>query len=100
MLIPPIILFLDNGFIYEAIQFSIPPTLVPMTPQEKRNALGAAIRDQREKQGLSQARLALMIGSSKSHIWRVETGRVAVGIDDLGRIADALDTTTASLISF
>ena len=53
--------------------------------------LGSAIRERREAQSLSQQKLALMIGSSKSHIWRIESGRVSVGLDDLGRIADALD---------
>lgn len=71
-----------------------------MNANEKRLALGANLRARREAQGLSQARLALMVGSSKSHIWRIETGRVSVGIDDLGRIADALDTTVAALITF
>lgn len=41
-----------------------------------------------------------MVGSSKSHIWRIETGRVGVGIDDLARIADALDATVSELIPF
>ena len=71
-----------------------------MNAEEKKLALGAAVRARRESQGLSQARLALMIGSSKSHIWRIESGRIAVGMDDLGRIADALDCTVASLINF
>lgn len=71
-----------------------------MNADEKRLALGAAIRQRRESQGLSQARLALMVGSSKSHIWRIESGRVSVGVDDLGRIADALDTPVASLFTF
>lgn len=71
-----------------------------MDPNEKRRTLGEAIRARREEQGISQARLALMVGSSKSHIWRIETGRVGVGVDDLGRIADALDVTVASLFSF
>lgn len=71
-----------------------------MNADEKRLALGAAIRQRRENQGLSQARLALMVGSSKSHIWRIESGRVSVGVDDLGRIADALDTPVASLFTF
>ena len=53
--------------------------------------LGSAIRERREAQSLSQQKLALMIGSSKSHIWRIESGRVSVGLDDLGRIAGALD---------
>ena len=61
-----------------------------MNIEQKRQALGKRIRAVREEQGLSQSQLALMIGSSKSHIWRIETGRVGVGIDVLGRIADAL----------
>lgn len=71
-----------------------------MNAEEKKLALGAAVRARRESQGLSQARLALMIGSSKSHIWRIESGRVSVGIDDLSRIAEALGCTVSSLIDF
>lgn len=62
--------------------------------------MGNAVRARREEQGLSQARLALMVGSSKSHIWRIETGRVSVGMDDLARIAEALDTPVSSLFTF
>lgn len=71
-----------------------------MNIEEKRRALGGAIRAQRDEQGISQQQLALMIGSSKSHIWRIETGRVGVGLDDLGRIADALDTPVRDLLTF
>lgn len=71
-----------------------------MNADEKRIALGSAIRARREEQGLSQQKLALMIGSSKSHIWRIESGRVSVGLDDLGRIADALDIRVSKLVPF
>ena len=71
-----------------------------MNAKDTRAALGIAIRRRREEQGLSQQRLALMMGSSKSHIWRIETGRVSVGIDDLIRIADALDARVGDFISF
>lgn len=71
-----------------------------MNADEKRVALGAAIRNRRVEQGLSQQRLALMIGSSKAHIWRIETGRVGVGLDDLARIAEALDTRVSQLVPF
>lgn len=71
-----------------------------MDIDEKRRALGNAIRLRREGQGLSQERLAMMIGSSKSHIWRIETGRVGVGLDDLVRIADALDVQVRELLDF
>lgn len=71
-----------------------------MNIEQKRLALGNAIRERRESQGLSQEKLALMIGSSKSHIWRIETGKVGVGIDDLSRIADALGVEVRSLLPF
>ncbi|WP_251212320.1 helix-turn-helix domain-containing protein [Adlercreutzia murintestinalis] len=71
-----------------------------MDIDQKRQALGSAIREKRETQGLSQNRLALMVGSSKSHIWRIETGRVGVGIDDLARIADALGVQVRDLLTF
>ncbi len=71
-----------------------------MDINQKRLALGNAIRARRREQGLSQEKLALMVGSSKSHIWRIETGRVGVGIDDLSRIASALDTEVRTLITF
>lgn len=71
-----------------------------MNIEEKRRALGGAIRARRDEQGISQQQLALMIGSSKSHIWRIETGRVGVGLDDLARIAEALDVEVRELVSF
>lgn len=71
-----------------------------MNIEQKRLALGSAIRARRKKQGLSQEKLALMVGSSKSHIWRIETGKVGVGIDDLSRIADALDIEVRGLLTF
>ena len=71
-----------------------------MDIDQKRRALGCAIKLRRESQGLSQERLAMMVGSSKSHIWRIETGRVGVGFDDLVRIADALDIEVRQLLNF
>ena len=71
-----------------------------MNIEQKRQALGKRIREVRDEQGLSQSQLALMIGSSKSHICRIETGRVGVGIDDLGRIADALGSSVRDLLTF
>lgn len=71
-----------------------------MDIDQKRQALGSAIKLRRENQGLSQERLAMMVGSSKSHIWRIETGRVGVGLDDLVRIADALDVEVRQLLNF
>lgn len=71
-----------------------------MNTEEKRIALGAAVRERRLEQRLSQQTLAHTIGSSKSHIWRIESGRVGVGIDDLARIAEALDISVSKLLPF
>lgn len=65
-----------------------------------RKHLGEAIREQREAQGLSQHRLALMIGTGKSYIWRVENGHVSIGLDALSRIAEALGVEVSSLVDF
>lgn len=90
----------DEGTIYEAEDGTLPYNVACMDIEQKRQALGSAIRERRLEQGLSQERLALMVGSSKSHIWRIETGRVGVGIDDLARIADALNTEVRKLLCF
>ncbi len=74
--------------------------IINHSPQEahtKRALLGSAIRERREAQSLSQAEARPHGGSSKSHIWRIESGRVSVGLDDLGRIADALDVRVRDL---
>lgn len=54
----------------------------------------------REEQGLSQRKLALMVGSNQTHIWQIETGKVSVGIELLCRIADSLGIKVKDLIDF
>lgn len=71
-----------------------------MDSNERRKLLGAAIRRERERQGLSQRKLALMAGSNQTHIWHVENGAVSVGIDLLCRIADSLGVEVRQLIDF
>ena len=71
-----------------------------MVEADRKELLGAAIRKNREKQGLSQRKLALMIGSNQTHIWQIETGKVSVGIELLCRIAYSLSTKVRDLIEF
>lgn len=59
---------------------------------ERFSKLGLAIRNRRLACGLSQVDLALMIGSSKSHISAIENGRVNLKMETVFRIADALDS--------
>lgn len=58
------------------------------------------MRARRESQNISQTQLALMIGTGQSYLSRVETGKIAVGIDKLIKIAEALDTDLKSLVDF
>lgn len=62
--------------------------------------MGARIKTLREQQGLSQRKLALMIGSNQTHIWQIENGTVNVGLDLLFRLADALEVNVRDLIDF
>ena len=71
-----------------------------MDSLERKRQLGAAIRRERERQGLSQRKLALMAGSNQTHIWEIETGGVSIGIDLLCRIADSLGVQVRDIIEF
>ena len=62
--------------------------------------MGARIKALRDQQGLSQRKLALMIGSNQTHIWQIENGTVNVGLDILCRLADALEVNVRDLIDF
>lgn len=71
-----------------------------MNTDERRKRLGERIKALREQQGLSQRKLALMIGSNQTHIWQIENGTVNVGLDLLCRLADALEVNVRDLIDF
>ena len=71
-----------------------------MSTDERRKRMGARIKTLREQQGLSQRKLALMIGSSQTHIWQIENGTVNVGLDILCRLADALEVNVRDLVDF
>ena len=71
-----------------------------MDSTERKRLLGAAIRRERERQGLSQRTPALMAVSNQTHMWQIENGSVSIGIDLLCRIADSLDVKVRDLIDF
>lgn len=71
-----------------------------MNTDERRKRLGERIKALREQQGLSQRKLALMIGSNQTHIWQIENGTVNVGLDILCRLADALEVNVRDLFDF
>ena len=59
---------------------------------KRLKAIGAAIAAKREREGISQADLARMLGyTNHAHLSRVESGKKAPSLDMLFDIADALD---------
>jgi ribosome-binding protein aMBF1 (putative translation factor) len=60
--------------------------------QEAENAfeLGARVRAERERLGLTQEELARRMGTSQPSVARLEAGGVAPTLDTLYRVADSL----------
>ena len=63
-----------------------------------RLLVGGEIRWYRESQGLTLQVLASMVGTSYTHIWKIENGKVSVGLDLLGRISSALNVPLRELV--
>ena len=71
-----------------------------MDSESEKRSLGYRIRQLREDKNVSQRQLALMTGTSRSYLWKLEGGKADVGIDVLCRIARALDVKVCDLIDF
>ena len=71
-----------------------------MNNAEEKRAIGSQIRAERDAHGISQRQLALMTGTSRSYLWKIETGTADIGIDILIKIAQALDVQVRDLIDF
>ena len=71
-----------------------------MDSESEKRSLGYRIRQLREDKNVSQRQLALMTGTSRSYLWKLEGGKADVGIDVLYRIARALDVKVRDLIDF
>lgn len=66
---------------------------------ENSEQVGANVRTQRERAGLSLARLSEATGISKAHLVRLENDPASnPSLELLRRIAEALDVTVADLI--
>lgn len=71
-----------------------------MDSESEKRSLGYRIRQLREDKNVSQRQLALMTGTSRSYLWKLEGGKADVGIDVLCRIARALGVKVRDLIDF
>lgn len=62
-------------------------------------ALGVKVKELRMRKGLSLQQVADGVGSSKAHIWEVETGKNKnPSIDSLNKLADFFDVSVTYLI--
>lgn len=61
-------------------------------------AFGAAVRDVRNSRGLSQEELGRMSGLSRVYISDVELGKRNVSLENIARIAGALETEASALL--
>lgn len=67
--------------------------------EDLRTILAANIRQRRRELGMTQADLALRLDVSQPYIVKVEKGRVSTGLDQLARLAEALEVDAASLLT-
>lgn len=63
-----------------------------------RQRFAANIRDQRLAKGLSQEDLADLCGLHRTYVGSVERGERNISIDNMERLADALEAPLESLI--
>ena len=61
---------------------------------------GARIKEIREKRGLNQEQLAEMVNMESRHISRIETGRSFTTLENIEKIAAALNVEINALFSF
>ena len=64
---------------------------------QQRKAFGERIRTLRSQQGLSQEEFAHKVGLDRTYIGGVERGERNVSLDNIHRIAEALEVSTSEL---
>ena len=61
-------------------------------------AFGTAVRHLRQKQGLSQEKLAAVAGLSRTYMSEVERGATTVSLTTISKLAEALDISMSQLL--
>ena len=65
-----------------------------------KQQFGARIKELREKRGISQEKLAEIVGMESRHISRIETGKSFTKIENIYKIALTLNVDIDKLFSF
>lgn len=73
------------------------PLYTPRVPTDPLE-VGRNVKAEREKAGLSLAKLSAVTGISKAHLVRLERGEGNPSLGILSRIADAFELTVADLV--
>lgn len=68
------------------------------TVTEQRRAIGQKVKNLRLARDLSQVDLALMIGTDRGQISRIEAGEINAGIDSYIRLAAAFGVDLPSML--
>jgi len=76
----------------------VPSAPTPDWVLARRRAIGDRIREVRRDANLTQEKLAELAGMDRQAINRIEQGHQAAIVDNLIRIADALDVPLADLV--
>lgn len=65
-----------------------------------QSALGNALKEIRQEQGISQEKFALKIGLDRTYYASVENGKRNVSIQNIEKIANGYDMTVARLFMY
>ncbi len=65
-----------------------------------KKSFGSRIKEIREKQGLSQEKLAELINMESRHLSRIETGRSFTTLENIEKIAKTLNVEIEDLFCF
>jgi len=68
-------------------------------PLSIQQAFGLALREQRERKGLSQERLAELAGLHRTYVGSVERGERNISIRNILTLAQALEISASHLIA-
>lgn len=65
-----------------------------------KKCFGARLKEIREKRGINQEQLAELVNMESRHISRIETGKSFTTLENISKIAQALDVDISTFFNF